>query len=166
MTSFTFLLLTLALRASAQSLTGFGVSGGNGSRGGIGDGAHPVLEAQAFITDALIPTAPNTTRQLTPGPPPVLLPSYIDSIPTSPEPREVIIDSANGARQEMMGFGHAWTDSAVITFNSLEPIVLDQVMQDLFGQDGNNMGIMRHTIGTHPPPVTTTTVKSNIIDRL
>lgn len=26
--------------------------------------------------------------------------------------------------------------------------VLDQVMQDLFGQDGNNMGFMRHTISS------------------
>ncbi|KAF2718076.1 glycoside hydrolase family 30 protein, partial [Polychaeton citri CBS 116435] len=48
----------------------------------------------------------------------------------------------------MIGFGHSWTDSAVHAFNTLRPDLLDQVMQDLFGQDGNNMGMMRHTIGS------------------
>lgn len=48
----------------------------------------------------------------------------------------------------MLGFGHAWTDSTVDVFNSLEPEVLDQVLEDLFGQSGNNMGFMRHTIGS------------------
>ncbi|KAK4548099.1 hypothetical protein LTR36_010819 [Oleoguttula mirabilis] len=48
----------------------------------------------------------------------------------------------------MLGFGHAWTDSTVDVFNSLEPAVLDQVLEDLFGQSGNNMGFMRHTIGS------------------
>ena len=63
-------------------------------------------------------------------------------------PWNVTVDSANGARQEMLGFGHAWTDSTVISFNTLESDVLDQVMQDLYGQEGNNMGFMRHTIGS------------------
>ena len=48
----------------------------------------------------------------------------------------------------MVGFGHAWTDSTVSVFNELEPDVLDQVLDDLFGQNGNNMGFMRHTIGS------------------
>jgi len=48
----------------------------------------------------------------------------------------------------MVGFGHSWTDSTVDVFNTLEPALLDQVMEDLFGQDGNNMGFMRHTIGS------------------
>ena len=48
----------------------------------------------------------------------------------------------------MLGFGHSWTGSTVSNFESLEPQVLDQVMQDLFGQHGNNMGFMRHTIGS------------------
>ena len=48
----------------------------------------------------------------------------------------------------MLGFGHAWTDSTVQVFNELEPALRAQVMQDLFGQDGNNMGFMRHTIGS------------------
>lgn len=48
----------------------------------------------------------------------------------------------------MVGFGHAWTGSTVTVFESLEPSVLEQVMQDLFGQQGNNMGFMRHTIGS------------------
>ena len=48
----------------------------------------------------------------------------------------------------MVGFGHAWTGSTVSVFSNLEPDVLDQVMQDLYGQEGNNMGFMRHTIGS------------------
>lgn len=48
----------------------------------------------------------------------------------------------------MVGFGHAWTGSAVSVLGSLEPSVFDQVMKDLYGQQGNNMGFMRHTIGS------------------
>lgn len=48
----------------------------------------------------------------------------------------------------MLGFGHAWTDSTVDVFNSLEPTVLDELLEELFGQSGNNMGFMRHTIGS------------------
>ncbi|KAK0991135.1 hypothetical protein LTR54_011924 [Friedmanniomyces endolithicus] len=139
-----FLLITVATSACAQSVKGLGVSGGNGSRGGIGDGAHPVRRAQAFITDALIPTAPNTTRQLAKGPAPVL---FHGNASAGCGSRIVVVDS-NKPQQEMVGFGHAWTDSTVDVFDSLEPAVLDQVMQDLFGQSGNNMGFMRHTIGS------------------
>ena len=48
----------------------------------------------------------------------------------------------------MVGFGHAWTGSTVSVFESLEPDVLDRMMRDLYSQDGNNMGFMRHTIGS------------------
>ena len=137
------LCLALATSAYAQSIKGLGTSGGNGSRGGIGDGAHPVRHAQAWITDALIATAPNTTRQLAKGPAPVL--SHRNSSADCGI-RYVVVDST--PQQEMVGFGHAWTDSTVDVFNTLEPELLDQVMDDLFGQDGNNMGFMRHTIGS------------------
>lgn len=147
----TILGLTLALLtgASCQSIRDFGVSGGRGPRGGIGDGAHPVLQPQSFITDALLPSAPNTTRQLAPGAAPKLARNAIQSNSTCAQPRRVIVDSSQGgARQEILGFGHAWTGSTVSVFESLEPGVLDQVMHDLFGQQGNNMGFMRHTIGS------------------
>lgn len=54
-------------------------------------------------------------------------------------------DTPEGKRQEMLGFGHAWTDSTVSTFGSLEDSVLDKLMAELFGPQGNNMGFMRHT---------------------
>ncbi|EMC96790.1 glycoside hydrolase family 30 protein [Baudoinia panamericana UAMH 10762] len=140
-------LFTFATHTFAQSISDLGVSGGNGSRGGIGDGDHPVMHAQAYITDAMIPLAPNTTRQLAQGTAPVL--SRTNNSGTCGNFRFVVVDStSNGARQQMVGFGHAWTDSAVDVFNTLQPAVLDQVMNDLFGQSGNNMGFMRHTIGS------------------
>jgi glucan endo-1,6-beta-glucosidase len=136
--------------AAGQSIQDLGVSGGNGSRGGIGDAEHPVLRAQAFITDAQIPTTPNSTRQLADGPAPVhSSTNATNSTAGCVALRNVVIDSsAAGAKQEMVGFGHSWTDSTVSVFDSLEPEVLDQVMEDLFGQTGNNMGFMRHTIGS------------------
>ena len=142
------MLLSLSASSTAQSIAGLGVSGGNGSRGGIGDGAHPVRRAQAFITDALIPTVPNSTRQLAEGPDPVL--SHRNATGDScGNIRNVVVDSSSrGAQQEMIGFGHSWTDSTVDVFNSLEPALLEQVLEDLFGQSGNNMGFMRHTIGS------------------
>ncbi|KAK5107052.1 hypothetical protein LTR62_001902 [Meristemomyces frigidus] len=142
------LAITLATNAHAQSINGLGVSGGDGPRGGIGDGAHVVRKAQSFITDAQI-QAPNTntTRQLAEGPAPVLTTSNDTS--DCSERRVVVIDtSPSGAQQEMVGFGHSITDSTVSTFNSLEPEVFDQLMQDLFGQNGNNMGFMRNTMGS------------------
>ena len=48
----------------------------------------------------------------------------------------------------MLGFGHSWTGSTVDVFSTLEPEVFDQVMRDLYSQEGNNMGFMRHTIGS------------------
>ncbi|KAK5174981.1 uncharacterized protein LTR77_000117 [Saxophila tyrrhenica] len=144
----TLITLLLAASSAAQSIEGLGVSGGNGPRGGIGDGAHPVMRPQAFITDAKIPTAPNTTRQLAPGRPPRLV-LHNQTSPTCDTRRRVVIDSSTGgAQQEMLGFGHAWTGSTVSVFQTLEDDVLDRVMQDLYGQGGNNMGFMRHTIGS------------------
>ncbi|KAK4555502.1 hypothetical protein LTR86_007254 [Recurvomyces mirabilis] len=139
--------LSFATGIAAQSINGLGVSGGDGPRGGIGDGAHPVQTAQSFITDALIPVPnSNTTRQLAQGPAPVL--STGNATANCSEQRIVVVDSCSGARQQMLGFGHSWTDSTVSTFNNLEPDILDQLMQELFGQGGNNMGFMRHTMGS------------------
>ncbi|KIW70584.1 hypothetical protein PV04_02840 [Phialophora macrospora] len=137
----------------AQSIQNLGVSciaGAQqcGPRGGTGDGAHPVLVAQSFITDALIPLTPNSTRQLAPGPAPVRLAASPATIASCPPRRNVIIDTANGVQQEMVGFGHAWTDSATSVFSALDNATLAKVLNDLFGQNGNNMGFMRHTIGS------------------
>ncbi|KAF2093396.1 glycoside hydrolase, partial [Rhizodiscina lignyota] len=60
----------------------------------------------------------------------------------------VVIDDAHGQMQEMAGFGHAWTDSTVTVFNELDADVLDQLLTELFGAEGNNMGFMRHSIGS------------------
>ena len=142
------LLSSLISQSASQSIEGLGVSGGNGPRGGIGDGAYPVMQPQAWITDAKIPTRPNSTRQLATGTPPRLVRHGNTSSNCTPRRRVLVDSSAKGARQEMLGFGHSWTGSAVSLFDSLEPDVLDQVMQDLYSQDGNNMGFMRHTIGS------------------
>jgi glucan endo-1,6-beta-glucosidase len=140
---------------ASQKIEGLGSSGGNGPKGGLGDLAHPVTSARAIITDALIPTIPGSTRQLAEGEPPVLLDVYTVKGPVKPGGGErrneifnVTIDTAAGPRQELLGFGHSWTDSAVEMFGSLDPDIFHQVMEDLFGQDGNNMGMMRHTIGS------------------
>lgn len=130
--------------ASAQKLGSLGTSGGSGPVGGIGTPQNPVTSPQSFITDALIPAENASARQLSLGEAPVLLDSY----PHNPNSRNVTVDSINGARQEMVGFGHAWTDSSVSVFNTLDDDVLDQVLKDLFSAEGNNMGMMRHTIGS------------------
>jgi O-glycosyl hydrolase len=144
--SFFVLATSLVSFSACQSIGHLGSLGGNGPSGGIGDKAHPGRHAQSFVTDALYPEQPNTTRQLAEGEAPKLVKK---SSPVCPETRHVIVDSSpEGAQQEMVGFGHSWTDSTVSTFNSLEPDVFDRLMHDLFGQDGNNMGFMRHTIGS------------------
>ncbi|KAI7497731.1 hypothetical protein KC367_g5648 [Hortaea werneckii] len=109
------------------SIEDYGSSGGSGPVGGIGDEQHPVTEPLSFVTDSLIPIpGTNTTVR-----------------------RSVVVDATeNGAQQEMLGFGSAWTDSAVEVFDELEEPLRRQVMNDLFGQDGNNQGFMRHTIGS------------------
>ncbi|KAK3056415.1 hypothetical protein LTR09_002922 [Extremus antarcticus] len=142
------LTLLLANSVAGQSIEGLGVSGGRGPRGGIGDDAHPVRRPQALITDAKIPIAPNTTRQLAPGPAPRLV-LHNRTLSTCDNRRAVLIDSSTGgAQQEMLGFGHAWTGSTVSVLDSLDDDVFVQVMRDLFGQEGNNMNFMRHTIGS------------------
>lgn len=142
------LLAAFATGAVAQSVEGLGSSGGSGPRGGLGDKAHPVRHAQAFITDGYIPPIGQTARQLELGAAPILL-ANADASTTCGPIRQVVVDStSHGRRQEMVGFGHSWTDSTVSVFNTLEPALYDQVMDDLFGQDGNNMGFMRHTMGS------------------
>lgn len=137
------LLLSIAA-VSAQSFdSSWGSSGGSGSVGGIGDASHPVTTAQSFITDGLVTNIAGATRQLASGPAPVLAQGGAGSR------RQVVVDSSpSGAAQQMLGFGHAWTDSTVQVFNQLGQTQQTQLMQDLFGQDGNNMGFMRHTIGS------------------
>jgi len=142
------LFATSTLAASWPSINDYGTSGGSGPTGGIGDKQHPVTEPLAFITDALIPVpGSNSTRQLAKGTPPVLLQNnQTTSITNCSAIRRNVLVGA--AQQEMLGFGAAWTDSAVDVFDTLETDLRQQVMQDLFGQDGNNMGFMRHTIGS------------------
>ncbi|CZT52130.1 uncharacterized protein RSE6_13387 [Rhynchosporium secalis] len=145
---YTFLLTSFAARSIAQSVSDFGSSGGSGPKGGVGDLSRPVLFAQAYITDGKIASEyPDLVlRELTISSPPVLEKSEANSCNAI---RSVVIDdSPEGRRQEMLGFGHAWTDSTVSTFGSLEEDVLDELMAELFGPDGNNMGFMRHTIGS------------------
>lgn len=136
--------------AGWPSIQGYGSSGGNGPTGGIGDKQRPVTSPLAFVTDSLIPSTPNSTRQLARGIPPVLLrDNQTQTFNCSAVRREVVVDATqNGAQQEMLGFGAAWTDSAVAVFDELEDPLRQQVMNDLFGQNGNNMGFMRHTIGS------------------
>nr|POE46818.1 endo-1,6-beta-d-glucanase [Quercus suber] len=143
-----FQAVALATGALAQSISDFGVSGGAGPKGGIGDVDHPVLYARSIITDGIIQLSHLnvTARQLAESSPPRL--DFINATSCNPRRTVVVDDTPKGARQEMLGFGHSWTDSAVEVFNQVEPNVLDQIMQDLFGQDGNNMGFMRHTMGS------------------
>ncbi|KAI7240520.1 hypothetical protein KC330_g1263 [Hortaea werneckii] len=134
------------------SIEDYGSSGGSGPVGGIGDEQHPVTEPLSFVTDSLIliPGTNTSTRQLARGVPPVLLQNnQSQSSDCSAVRRSVVVDATqNGAQQEMLGFGSAWTDSAVEVFDELEEPLRRQVMNDLFGQDGNNQGFMRHTIGS------------------
>lgn len=136
------LALALADRARAQKIDSLGTAGGSGPTGGIGDSNNPVTKAQCFVTDAKIPDYSNVggTRQLASCDAP--------SSSGSSGGKTVTIDSKNGARQELIGFGHAWTDSAIEVFSTLSDDTLDKLMDELFGQDGNNMGFMRHTIGS------------------
>nr|POE65927.1 endo-1,6-beta-d-glucanase bgn16.3 [Quercus suber] len=140
--------VALTTGALAQSVSDFGVSGGAGPKGGIGDRDHPVLRARSIITDGIIQLShlDVTARQLAESSPPRL--NFVNATSCNARRTVIVDNSAKGARQEMLGFGHSWTDSAVEVFNQVEPDVLDQIMQDLFGQDGNNMGFMRHTMGS------------------
>jgi hypothetical protein len=62
--------------ALSQKIGSVGTVGGRGPTGGIGDEHRRVKIAAAFITDALIPTSPNSTRQLAKGPALVKLKVY------------------------------------------------------------------------------------------
>ncbi|OZJ06586.1 hypothetical protein BZG36_00626 [Bifiguratus adelaidae] len=134
--------LTVISPTSAQSIQSIGTSGGNGPKGGIGDCNHPVTTAQAFVTDA-VNSEFAKGRQLAKDATPKLLQKHPGG-----NVWDVVVNAKSGARQEMLGFGHAWTDSTVDVFNQLDADVLDKLMKELYGQDGNNMGLMRHTIGS------------------
>ena len=134
------LLLGLMAGVYGQRVDHVGTVGGSGPKGGVGDQKHPMLQPAAWITDALIGS---NMRQLHQGAPPKRLHSQSPGSGT----HQVTIDT-NQARQEMLGFGHSWTDSSVIVLGSLKPHLFDKVMMELFGQEGNNMGLMRHTIGS------------------
>lgn len=136
------LLVIAVYTAAAQKLDGLGVAGGSGPSGGIGDNNNPVKEPQAFITDRFFN---DSSRKLESFDTPQLVVGSVNDGNTW----NVDVDgSKNGARQEMVGFGHAWTDSTVDVFNTLDDSTLDKLMKELFSQDGNNMGFMRHTIGS------------------
>jgi hypothetical protein len=127
------LLLLVATSTIAQSIEDYGSSGGTGPKGGIGDKNRPVLFAQAFITDGNIAAdhLDQDVRDLANSPPPLL--NIPDSMSCNQKRKVVVDDSAAGMRQEMLGFGHAWTDSTVSVFNSLELDVLEELMGELFG---------------------------------
>lgn len=63
-------------------------------------------------------------------------------------PRTILIDDLDGARQQFLGFGFSWTDSSVEVINRLTPPLQHQLFLDLFGKEGINLGMMRHTIGS------------------
>ncbi|KAA8916712.1 hypothetical protein TRICI_001138 [Trichomonascus ciferrii] len=142
-------LLLQATISSAQSVDSVGTSGGSGPKGGLGDANNPVKEALCYVTDAKIPDDLNNpdTRLLQKSDAPQLV-SESDSSSSSGSVRKVKVNSSNGKRQEILGFGHTWTDSTVENFNKLSSEDYDNLMQDLFSQQGNNMGFMRHTIGS------------------
>ena len=56
-------------------------------------------------------------------------------------------DTTAGARQSMMGFGAAWTDATVTVFDSLDVSAQDELLEQLFGETGIRLAVMRHTIG-------------------
>lgn len=59
----------------------------------------------------------------------------------------VVDDTDSGKRQEIDGFGAAWTDATVTVFDELSASSQDQLMEELFGSSGIGLGFMRHTIG-------------------
>lgn len=145
------ILLLQSTISSGQSVDSVGTSGGSGPKGGLGDASNPVKEALCYITDAKIPDDLNNpdTRLLQKSDAPKLVgDSGSSSSESSGNVRKVKVNASNGKRQEILGFGHTWTDSTVENFNKLSSQDYDNLMQDLFSQQGNNMGFMRHTIGS------------------
>lgn len=65
----------------------------------------------------------------------------------NPQWKLTVDDTASGQRQEVDGFGAAWTGATVQVFNDLPSNLQSDVMQDLFGEGGIRLGLMRHTIG-------------------
>lgn len=56
-------------------------------------------------------------------------------------------DTAEGKRQQVTGFGAAWTDATITAFEWLDPDDQTNVLQELFSKDGIHLSFMRHTIG-------------------
>ena len=62
----------------------------------------------------------------------------------------VQIGDVTGARQEMLGFGAAWTDATVEAFDSLPVDAQESVLQELFAngtEGGIGLRLLRHTAG-------------------
>lgn len=70
--------------------------------------------------------------------------------------RLTVDDTETGKRQSITGFGAAWTDATVAVFDSLQAEQQEQVLNDLFADQGIKLRLMRHTIGQSdmtPPSV-------------
>jgi O-glycosyl hydrolase len=57
-------------------------------------------------------------------------------------------DTQSGHKQSVTGFGAAVTETTVDVFNQLPENQLAQLLRELMTSEGNNFGIMRHTIGS------------------
>ena len=58
-----------------------------------------------------------------------------------------IDDTPSGHKQTVTGFGAAVTDATVTSMNSLPNDQLNNLLDDLFGADGVQFSLLRHTIG-------------------
>ena len=59
-----------------------------------------------------------------------------------------IDDTPSGYKQKVTGFGAALTETTVDVFNQLPANTLAKLLKELMTPEGNNFGIMRHTIGS------------------
>jgi len=59
-----------------------------------------------------------------------------------------IDDSSAGHKQNITGFGAAITDATVVSMNSLNSTLLNDVLTNLMTSSGANFALMRHTIGS------------------
>lgn len=59
-----------------------------------------------------------------------------------------IDDTKSGHKQKVTGFGAALTETTVDVFNQLSEQSLAKLLRELMTPEGNNFGIMRHTIGS------------------
>lgn len=146
------LIVTLSINLSlayVKRIDKIGTSGGTGPIGGIGSVSNPLKKAHCYITDAYLFANPKDGRKLSNCKKPQMLKKHPEKSQAAENYYKIIVDSTDaGERQSIIGFGHAWTDASVYVLNKLNPDVLEKAMQDLFGQTGNNMGFMRHTIGS------------------